>query len=274
MRVWILLGLLTACGGSDAEDSGNSDLPNDTAVNDTAVDTGTGDTGSVDTGSGDTGSVDTGSGDTGSVDTGSGAVDSDGDGVTTADGDCDDENDTVYPEAEELCDDIDNDCDGEEDEGAAMDTEWTVSEYLDVSGYSMGIDMAPYLNCNIETYTASYQAYPGDPDDPTDGIMNPGLTFSITGRCFENFMDGRFEVVVEGENLTGSSVSGTATFNYRDGDWSTSPDDTVINTWTGTLREPDCDTPGYLSVVLEDAGFTGVGFWTTATMSGAFELSQ
>ncbi len=42
--------------------------------------------------------------------------DRDGDGVTDADGDCDDADPAVYPGAEELCDGIDNDCDGEVDE--------------------------------------------------------------------------------------------------------------------------------------------------------------
>ena len=41
-------------------------------------------------------------------------VDSDGDGLSPAEGDCDDGNAEVYPGAEDLCDGIDQDCDGEE----------------------------------------------------------------------------------------------------------------------------------------------------------------
>ncbi len=44
-------------------------------------------------------------------------TDADGDGYTVQAGDCNDNDATIYPGAVELCDGLDNDCDGEVDEG-------------------------------------------------------------------------------------------------------------------------------------------------------------
>jgi len=60
-------------------------------------------------------------------DTGVEYVDSDGDGYNS-DEDCDDGDPTVHPGAEEACDEVDNDCDGEVDEGAG-NTYYADSDY-------------------------------------------------------------------------------------------------------------------------------------------------
>ena len=60
-------------------------------------------------------------------------VDIDGDGFGV-DEDCDDDNAAVNPEATETCDGVDQDCDGEIDEGASDATAWPVDE--DGDGYA------------------------------------------------------------------------------------------------------------------------------------------
>jgi hypothetical protein len=74
-------------------------------------------------------------------------TDRDGDGrasVQTGGLDCDDDNDTVYPTAPELCDGLDNDCDGRIDQEAIDARLW----YVDVDGDTFGSSLeAPVLAC-------------------------------------------------------------------------------------------------------------------------------
>ncbi len=50
-------------------------------------------------------------------------IDDDNDGFSECAGDCNDRNDSIHPDADELCDTLDNDCDGEIDEGFDADAD-------------------------------------------------------------------------------------------------------------------------------------------------------
>jgi formylglycine-generating enzyme required for sulfatase activity len=66
-------------------------------------------------------------------------LDADGDGVTEMGGDCDDADASVHPYAAELCNGIDDDCDGDTDEGDALDA---LTWFLDDDGDGYGVSTA------------------------------------------------------------------------------------------------------------------------------------
>ena len=61
-------------------------------------------------------------------------VDADGDGYTE-ENDCDDSNSSINPQAEEICDDVDNDCNGEVDDGVGE------LYYADADGDGDGVNV-------------------------------------------------------------------------------------------------------------------------------------
>ena len=105
----------------------------------------------------------------GPVDTGSPAdpVDADGDGFFEGD-DCDDTNAEVNPAADEVCDGVDNDCDGEIDGPESVDA---VTSYTDADGDGYGDPDAPVVDCPDEGQISNDE----DCDD-TDPEVFPGAT--------------------------------------------------------------------------------------------------
>ena len=76
------------------------------------------------------------------VDTGTPSDDGDRDGWSGLE-DCDDEDGAVNPGAEEVCDGVDNDCDGEIDELDAAAGTW----YTDADGDGYGTDASAVTSC-------------------------------------------------------------------------------------------------------------------------------
>jgi hypothetical protein len=87
--------------------------------------------------------------------------DGDGDGYAPIYGDCNDQEDAIHPEATELCDEIDNDCDGVVD---GPDAEDATSWFLDPDGDGWG--SVEVRTCEQPSGTVSAG---GDCDDDDSG---------------------------------------------------------------------------------------------------------
>lgn len=81
--------------------------------------------------------------------------------------DCNDNDATAFPENPEVCDEIDNDCDGRVDEGATD----IVQSWIDTDGDGYGDSDHDNLGCSVpEGYSLLR-----DDCDVTDPLINPGV---------------------------------------------------------------------------------------------------
>ncbi len=136
-------------------------------------------------------------------------VDADGDGWTAED-DCDDSDPEVNPGADELCNGLDDDCDGEVDEDADGATVW----HADTDGDGHGDGDSSVTACEMPS---GYVADDSDCDD-TDAGVNPESEEICDG--VDNDCDG----VVDGEG----AVDATAWYADADEDGYGDPDSEAI----------------------------------------------
>jgi hypothetical protein len=163
--------------------------------------------------------------------------------------DCDDQNNTVYPGAEDVCDGLDNDCDGDVDDGAVATTFYTD---VDADGY--GDDAATVQACIQPEGTATVG---GDCDD-ADPAYNPGALeedcedpndYNCDGSV--GYADGDADGFAACQDCNDAdpavSPDGLEVCNEIDDDCDTLVDDAddSLDSSTGTIWYADVDFDGY-----------------------------
>src|SRR5262249_44171060 len=93
-------------------------------------------------------------------------------GYVTTSGDCDDTKSSIHPGATEICDGIDQDCDGTADDGLTFTT-----YYKDSDGDTYGDSSISTIDCSKPS---AYVTASGDSDD-TKSSIPPGATAICDG---------------------------------------------------------------------------------------------
>jgi hypothetical protein len=211
-------------------------------------------------------------------------ADEDGDGYTESDGDCDDSDAAVNPDAEEICDGNDNDCDGEIDEDGAN------TYYADEDGDGFGDATVSIDACEPEegwvenaddcddtdanTYLGASEICDGE-DNDCDGEVDEDLTTTVYA---DGDGDGYGDPDNSMEDCTGSatgyvdnaddcnddeSLAWTGAAEVCDGvdnDCNGEVDEGLTSTWY-----PDDDGDGYGddSGAFDDCDDPGTGYLST-----------
>jgi len=139
-------------------------------------------------------------------------VDEDGDGYTTDDGDCNDSDSTIHPDATELCDGTDSNCDGVYDD----DLMSTWYQDGDTDGFGSG---AGAVSCDPG---AGWSDVDGDCDD-ADPAVNPdaqevcnGYDDNCDGNTDEGLL-GTYYADVDGDGFGDDSTEMVGVCNPGDG---------------------------------------------------------
>ncbi len=135
-------------------------------------------------------------------------------GQTSEHGDCDDSDPSINPEAVEVCDDVDNDCDSDIDEGETPDGN-AVYEDIDEDGFGDPATLA--YSCETP---AGWVTNSDDCDD-TDDTFNPDATDACDG--YDQDCDGHINSrcgtdlpETDGYKVTVDDVAGPAGMVVRD----------------------------------------------------------
>ena len=183
----------------------------------------------------------------------------DGDSNVTAGNDCDDEDDTIYPTAPEICDGLINTCGGSL---PANEIDDDGDGYVECDFHNEGWDGDSGVTADNDCDDGDNTIYPSAPEI-CDGQVNE-CGKSLPSNEIDNDSDGYVECTLDSNGWDGSgSKSGD---DCDDGDKTIYPSapeicDGQVNTCGGSLpvNEIDNDNDGYVECALDSNGWDGSG---------------
>lgn len=144
-------------------------------------------------------------------------------GYSETSGDCNDNTDAVFPGNPEICDNVDNNCNGQVDEGIFQD--W----FLDYDQDGYGDDN--FVENNCEPPSNLYVGQGGDCND-LDSTYNPGASLDCTGEDYN--CDGQIDNDLDLDGYPDEACGGD---DCDDGDASIYPAQDNECTWGNSCRE-------------------------------------
>jgi len=188
-------------------------------------------------------------------------VDDDGDGFSEEQGDCDDTNADLSPNATEICDEIDNDCDGDiDDADASLDASETgTTFYADTDGDGYGDADAEILACALPEEGAA-----DNMDDCDDSSADISPDASEVCDTIDNDCDGNID---DADDSLDAST-GSTFYVDADGDGEGDANNTVMacEVPEGAVENmTDCDD---MDASLNNADMDGDGLATCLDGAG------
>ena len=116
------------------------------------------------------------------------------------DGDCDDGDASVFPGAEETCNDLDDDCDGELDEGLVV-LAWPDADGDGYGDPDLGAEVCPEAEGFVDNDLDCDDAWPGDPAHVAHDGSFDSLSPVLTGEAVDGRQDLPFAGIQEAVDL-------------------------------------------------------------------------
>ena len=158
-------------------------------------------------------------------------------GTSDTSDDCDDDDADVNPGEAEACDAVDQDCDGDIDEGSVCPCDVVASS---TSTYMVCTSTTTWTSASSTCATYGYSLATID-DATEDSWVDTTVDGYSTGRWWIGFNDRSTENTWVWDS--GSSATYTNWHSGEPNDWSTGEDCTELNRWTdGTWNDASCST--------------------------------